>query len=643
MKHFYSFLTIILLCQLSISAQQTDSARTTLNEIVVTATKTETPYYAIGSSVSVITSKEIHERQLKTVVDVLREEPGLSIVEQGGPGKLAYVFMRGSNTNHTLVIVDGVTMNDASSPNNAFDFSTLNTNDVDRIEIVRGPQSTLYGSDAIAGIVNIITKQGTNKPQYSFSVEGGSNNYYRGNLSALGSYGKLHYAINATQNGSAGVSVADSRYGNTEKDDYSNTSFTSNLGYDLFLNTKLNIIYKYTKAKADLDQFDENWIFFRDDPNYTYNSEEQLFKGSVSLSLFEGKWQQQLNSSLIKKNSSTLDLVDFIRPNTSSDSYNKSQRIKFDWQNNLQFIKNHKVIFGIETSTESATTSSNSSIFGASAFPEQSIRTTGFYLQDQISVANSLFTSIGLRYDYNQKFGGVATFRIASAYFFSTTGTKLKMSYGSGFKAPSLFYLFDPMFGNPDLQPEKSKGWDIGIDQNFADGKYNFSVTYFDLKLENMFGFDSNFRTINIAEASSNGFEFSASAINIQHFSLNASYTHTVTKDEYRLSPDFDKPLLRRPKNQASIVANYRMNDRTNFNLQLRYVGERDDKDFSTYSASRVTLSDYTLVNLSASYKLFNYLELTARIENLFDKQYEEVLYYGTLGRSFYVGMNLGL
>ncbi|MCL6098204.1 MAG: TonB-dependent receptor, partial [Bacteroidetes bacterium] len=246
----------------------------------------------------------------------------------------------------------------------------------------------------------------------------------------------------------------------------------------------------------------------------------------------------------------------------------------------------------------------------------------------------------GFRYDNNEKFGGVTTFRIAPAYFFNATGTKLKMSYGTGFKAPSLFYLFDPAFGNPDLKPEKSIGWDAGIEQYFEKGKLSFGVTYFDLKLENMFGFDSNFRTVNIAKASSRGLEFTASVINIRNISLNTSYTYTETKDDYKLSPDFDKPLLRRPKNQASIIANYRLNEKTNFNLQLRYVGERDDKDFSTYPAARVTIPEYTLVIFAASYRFLNYLELTARIENLFDKQYEEVLYYGTLGRSFYAGLN---
>jgi vitamin B12 transporter len=411
---------------------------------------------------------------------------------------------------------------------------------------------------------------------------------------------------------------------------------------DLSPKTKLDFIYKFSQAETSLDQSEK----YGDDPNFIYNIEEHLFMGGIKTAFVDNMWQQQFTASLIKRFNHSLDLTDPSHPNLSSDSYNLAQRVKFNWQNNLRVVENNLITFGIESETETARTSYYcTSDWGPfdSVFPEQSIRTTGFYLQDQISVANSFFTSIGVRYDDNQKFGGVTTFRIAPAYFISTTGTKLKMSYGSGFKAPSLFYLFDPMFGNPVLQPEKSKGWDIGIDQNFKDGKYNFSITYFDLKLENMFGFDSNFRTSNIAEASSNGFEFSASAINIQHFSLNASYTYTITKDDYKLSPDFDKPLLRRPKDQISIVANYRVSDRINFNLHFRYVGERDDKDFSIYPSARVTIPDYTLVNLAASYKIINYLELTARVENLFDKQYEEVLYYGTLGRSFYVGMNLTL
>lgn len=642
MKHLYSFLLIFLFFQFTVSAQQSDSVKTTLSEIVITANKTETPYYALGSSVSIITSEDISRQNLRTVVDVLRELPGLTITQQGGPGKLAYVYTRGSNSNHTLVIIDGVKMNDASSPNNAFDFSTLNTNDVERIEIVRGPQSTLYGSEAIAGVINIITKQGTDKPQFIFSGEGGSSNYYRGNLSAQGKYGILSYAVTATRNGSDGISSSDSQFGNTEKDRYTNNSFFSRFGFNISSIAKLDLLYKFTKIETALDQSER----LGDDPNFNFNIEEQLFKSRLSLSLFDGRWQQQINASLVKRFSRSLDLVDQAHPNLSSDGFNKADRVKFDWQNNFRFIENNLITFGIETETEKTNSSYvSTSDWGPfeSIFPEQSTRTTGIYLQDQFSFKNSLFVSAGVRLDNNQKFGSVATYRIAPAYYFNTTGTKLKISFGTGFKAPSLFYLFDPAFGNPDLQPEKSIGWDAGIEQYFIKGKFSIAFTYFNLKLENMFGFDAMFRTVNIAQASSQGFEVVASVFDLNNFSANVNYTYTKTKDEYELSADYGKALLRRPKHQASFNINYKLNADINLNAQFLYVGEREDKNFSTFPAERVAIPDYTLVNLSASYKLFSYLELTGKIENLFDKKYEEVLNYGTLGRSFYAGLNVSL
>ena len=642
MKHLYSFLLIFFLTGFFISAQQSDSVKTTLSEIVVTANKTETPYYALGSSVSIITSEDISRQNLRTVVDLLRGMPGLTITQQGGPGKLAYVYTRGSNSNHTLVIIDGVKMNDASSPNNAFDFSTLNTNDVERIEIVRGPQSTLYGSEAIAGVINIITKRGTDKPQYNFSGEGGSNNYYRGNLSAQGKSGILSYAITATQNGSDGISASDARFGNKEKDRYTNNSIYSRLGFDLSSTAKLDLLYKFTKMETALDQNEK----LGDDPNFNFNIEEQLVKSGLNLSFFEGKWQQQFSASLVKRFSRSLDLVDQVHPKLSSDGFNKADRVKFDLQNNLHFIENNLITFGIETEVEKTNSSYvSTSDWGPfeSIFPEQSIRTTGIYLQDQINITNSLFASVGLRYDNNQKFGSVSTYRIASAYYFNTTGTKLKMSFGTGFKAPSLFYLFDPAFGNPDLQPEKSIGWDAGFEQYFNEGKFSIAFTYFDLKLENMFGFDAMFRTVNIAQASSQGFEVVASVFDLNNFTANANYTFTKTKDEYELSADYGKALLRRPKHQASFNINYKFKTDINLNMRFLYAGEREDKDFSTFPAERVVISDYTLVNLSVSYKLLSYLELTGKIENLFDKQYEEVLNYGTLGRSFYAGLNINL
>ena len=220
---------------------------------------------------------------------------------------------------------------------------------------------------------------------------------------------------------------------------------------------------------------------------------------------------------------------------------------------------------------------------------------------------------------------------------------KLKPLTAQDFKAPSLYFLFEPVYGNPDLKPEKSIGWDLGFDQSLFQNKIIFGITYFNLGLTDMFGYDENYKEINIAKASSRGLEFYTTLNFFAKLIVNANYTYNKTLDEYNLSDDYNKSLIRRPENQVSVNLNYMINDAMNINSELKYVSGSFDKDFSTYPAQRVKLPDYALINISASYKIFYFLELTGRIENLFDKKYEEVLYYGTLGRSFYAGLNVNL
>ncbi len=641
MKFLRNFFLLFILLSRMLYSQQ-DSIKTTLNEIVISATKTETPYFAIGSSISIITTEMIQKYQIKTVTDALRIIPGITITQQGGPGKMTYAYIRGTNSNHTLVVLDGVTMNDASSPSNAFDLSELNTNDISRIEVIKGPQSTLYGSDAIAGVINIITKKGSSKPSYSFEGETGANKYYRGNLYTSGVIGNLSYSINASQSASDGISAASSEYGNTEKDGFSNTTFSSNLFYTLNPEFKIGLLYKFGKSKSDLDQNEK----YGDDPNFTYRLEDHLWKLNLEGTSFNGIWEQSLSASYIKRFSQNLDLTDQVHPSLSSDAFNNANRFKIDWQNNLRFLPNNLITIGFEHEVESANTSYlSTSEWGPfdSIFPNQSLRNSGLYIQDQFNLNNSFFSTVGLRYDTNEKFGNVYTFRIAPCYYIKSTQTRFKATYGTGFKAPSLFYLFDPMFGNPNLQPEKSKGWDIGIEQFFENNNISIGLTYFGIELEDMFGFDANYKTINIDKASSNGFEFLGSVRLFPSLVLNGNYTFTQTKNESVGSADFGEKLLRRPKHQFSLYSNYQVNQELGINFIIKYIGERDDKDFGAYPAQRVTLSDYTLVDFSAQYNLFSNVTLKARMENLFDKRYEEVLYYGTLGRSLYIGLDVNM
>ncbi len=636
-----SFFLLVFLSPFILFAQN-DTIKTTLTEVVVSANKTETQYYSLASSVTVINSQEISASQAHSVFDLLKFIPGISVIQQGGIGKLSNTFIRGANPNHALVIVDGIEMNDASSPNNAFDFSSLSTYDVEKIEVVRGPQSTLYGSDAMAGVISIFTKQGTNKPVITFLGEGGSNRFYKTQLTASGKYSFIDYYVSANRNGTDGISSSNANYGNVEKDGFINNGITSKLRFNFSEKNNFQLMYKFTKAESKLDQNEK----FGDDPNYSYITEEQIFSGTLNWNSFDNKWEKIFKGSFIKRYGRTLDDYDEFHSSVYSDSYNKAERLKFEWQNNLRFMNNNLISIGFEHEIEKAYTSYYSeSSWGPyqSVFPEQSISTSSIYIQDQINISNRLFGSIGLRYDDNRKFGSVVTYRIAPAYYIGETGTKIKFTFGTGYKAPSLYYIFDPLFGNPDLKPEKSTGWDIGFDEYMGNGNINFGLVYFKLKFENMFGFDSNFKTINIAEASSHGFELITTFKNLLQFDITANYTFTETKDEYDKSDDFEKNLIRRPIHQASLNIYYKLNQKINLTAQLKYTGKRDDKDFSAYPVNRVTLTDYTIVNLAGTYKLFEYFEFTARIENLFDTDYEEVLYYGTSRRSFYAGVIINL
>ncbi|OGU55921.1 MAG: hypothetical protein A2V66_18430, partial [Ignavibacteria bacterium RBG_13_36_8] len=594
----------------------------------------------LASSFTLISSNEIYSQNKSSLIDYLREVPGLSITQQGGPGKISSLFMRGAKPYHTLVLIDGIEVNDPSSPNNAFDFASLQTNNIERIEIVRGPQSTLYGSDAMAGVVNIISKKGNGKPKLTLFSEGGSNGFWKGNAELNGSYSFLNYAVSYSKLNTKGVSAAGEKYGNNEKDGYQNNSFASRLGFDITDYLSLDLYYRFTNAKSDLDQSAKDG----DDPNFTYKLEEQLFKGTVNLSLFNGLWEQKISTFHTRRFSNTDDFVDDERPSTAMHNFVNAYRTKIELQNNLHFFKNNVVVVGVETEVEKANTELQSeSEWGPfeSIFPEQKVRTTGVYAQDQININNSFFASAGIRYDNHAKFGGQITYKIAPAYFISSTGTKIKATYGTGFKAPSLFYLFDPAFGNPNLKPEESKGWDAGIEQFLFNEKLVLGLTYFNMQFNNMFGFDQNYVTININNAETKGVELSVILKNISGFSASASYTYTDAVDKGDGTAGNEKPLLRIPRHKFVLSMNYDWQNKLNINTQLRYIGRREDEDFSVYPSERVTLTSYTIADLAASYQITELIRIYGRIENLFNTDYEEVLYYGTLGRSFYAGVAL--
>lgn len=640
MKLFiHCFILLVLILHNPIFSQS-DTLKAKLDEVVVTATRTETEIREIASSISTISRSDIEKRQFVSVTDLLNSSPSIFIPRQGGIGKLSNLFLRGGNSDHTLVLIDGIKANDPTSPNNSFDFGNLLSDDIERIEILRGPQSTLYGSNAMAGVINIITRKPGKTPALDLSGEGGSNNFYRGNISARGSFSGFNYSLNYSRVKTDGISAIKSNNGSSEKDGYKTNAVSSKIGYKFSNKVIANFLYDFQIGDSDIDKGSK----FGDDPNYKYKTEAQFIGANINLGLFNG-WQQKLSLGKYKRIANAENQFDAADSNYSRQ-YTIGNRYKINWQNEISVIKNNLITAGFDYEKETASSEFVSDgAWGpySSLFPDHFSELYGLYLQNQFKYKGDLFVTAGLRYDKHSKFGEAATFRIAPAYIIGITNTKIKATYGTGFKAPSLYNLFDPVFGNPDLKAEKSKGWDAGFEQYLFSNKLSFGFTYFSNNYDGLIGYDANYKPININRAKTEGLEFITSLNNFWGFNLSFSYTYTRAEDRSDGISEENKQLIRRPKNQSNLIINYNGLPKLNLNADIRYTGERFDNDFSNFIPNRVTLKSYTLVNFGASYKLIKQLTIFARIENLFNEKYEDVLFYGTLGRSFYAGVKLNL
>ncbi len=646
------FLLFIFLCSpaflfsQNLTVQKTDSSGIyKLSDVVVTANKYPTPSYEIANSITVIDSQEIADKNYNNVINLLNDVPGVSITQQGGPGELSSVYIRGGNADYTMVLIDGVEANMTNDPTDTYDFSNLSTDNIQRIEVLRGPQSTLYGSDALSGVINIITKKGKGQPKLNLFSEGGTYNTYKAGAALNGSYNIFNYSVSLSKFHSNGFSAASKKYGNTEKDGSTNYYLTSRFGLDLSKVINFNIFYRYNKSNTALDQ---HGGYFGDDPTYLQHINEYAFKTEADVTPLGQLLHSKISFSIFR-NFRGYSFDSTLYNPASSRSFYDGKRYHFEFQNNLNISDFYNVVAGFESDKQTANSNYyyNSDNFPYTSFlPLSSITSNGVYLENQVNLQNSMFANIGIRYENNQLFNSKVTYRIAPAFLIKQTDTKLKATLGTAFKAPSLYDLFDPTYGNKDLKPEESTGWDAGFEQFILNGKIHFGVTYFGNNFKNLFASDpnNNYRTININKAATSGIETEFEMRILKNLNVDANYTYTNTKDERQDPLYHNKPLLRRPKNKFSLDIYYTPVDKLSSNAQITYVGKRDDLNFlPDYSVVRVNLAPYTLINLSLNYLLTNYVQIYARIDNLLNEYYEQVYGYASAQFSIYGGVKLKL
>jgi vitamin B12 transporter len=599
-----------------------------LDTIVITATRTEKELRDIGSSITVITADEIADRQVFTVPELLRTVPGVDVVQSGGLGRTTSVFIRGANSDQTLVLIDGVEMNDPASPGNGYDFADLMTDDIERIEILRGPQSPLYGSNAIGGVINIITKKGRGGPHFTAMGEGGSYENFKIRGGVSGSTDLVNYNLTVSRLETQGFSAAEKRLGNPERDAYKNTTLNAGLGLTPLDNLDIQWNLRYIDANKDLDNCGGPGCDnpFRDDRT------QQLFTGLAGrLDLFDGFWEQSLSANYSYTDRDNRDgspgaFIPF--------SAFEGNRFRVRWQHDLYLHEANTLTVGVEDEEEWIRTD---------AIIKKSQNTAGYYLQDQIRLWDRSFTTAGVRFDDNDRFGGKVTWRVTQLLAIDEIGMRLKGSYGTGFKTPTLFQLFapgDPFFGplgNPNLGPETSSGWDVGFEQTLWDEHILFGASYFSNSFDNLIDFVGGRGFQNIDRAISEGVESYIEITPMEGLTLRGNYTYMHSRDN-----STGERLLRRPTNKGSVTINYRfLQDAANLNLNVIIVGRKDDLDFSAFPFRRETLPGYAVLNVAGSYQVNRYLQVFARVDNLFDKGYQEVLGFGTSGVAGYGGIKV--
>lgn len=582
-----------------------------LEEVVVTAAKVEEAVEETTSDVIVIKAGEIKKMNIRFVSDVFRDIPEINLVQNGGSGGTATVFLRGADPKHSLVMIDGIKVK--STTTGSFDFSGLNVDDIERIEIVKGPQSTLYGSEAMGGVINIITRKGEGKPKLYSSFEAGSYGTYKPSVSISGGSKQLDYRLTGSYYYTDGFSSAKS---GVEKDGYRDAAISGKFGLKPSEKVEFEFSGKYYYDRTELDGFNYVKRQAIDDTNYVQRGNHYMLSGKGKFYIIKN-WEQILTLSTVK------DALKAKDPDTAGNNYEITTGMgTIDWQHNLYFSDVYVLTGGAEYRNERGRNEGNF---------DDSVNNRALYLNNKLKLfSENLILNAGLRYDNHETAGSKTTYRVGALYDIKPIDLKIKGSHGTGFRAPSLNELFYPFYGNLTLKPEESTAWDIGFEKGILKDRASVSLTYFEQRYKNLIQTDSaTWLAANIARSEIKGVETAAKLKVMDHVNLKAGYTYLNAKDM-----DTGQRLSRRPEDKYNLGAEF-FTKEMSLLASYTFVGKRYD------SSVRRNLESYTLVNLSGDYKISKWLTVFARVDNLFNKQYEEAGSYKTPGFSIYGGVKV--
>lgn len=628
-------------------AETRDDGTIELSPVLVTEGLTPVEQEKSGRAFTVITGEQLERNQVRYVADALRQVPGFAVSRTGSFGGMTQVRVRGAEANHLLVLIDGVEASETSS--GEFDFGSLLVEDIDRIEVLRGPQSAFWGSNATAGVVNIITRRGERGGfRVNARTEAGTDGTFLGGVALSGGAENYDVALSGAFRRTDGFNISD--FGN-EKDGDRNTTLNGKFTVDLSENFTVDGTLRYVDRKSDVDGQDFSsggapdyapgpyYGLVIDSDDWTSTQE---FFGSV------GTTYVSLDGALTQKARFTGS--DVHRENFSDGmlSSNDGDRLNGTYQASYQFdtpgflAATHQITGGYEWERETFAPSHLDE-----TFRRESHSLVGEY---RGAFLDQLYLNVGVRRDFNDRFGDATTYSLSGAWKIPGSETRLHTSVGTGVTNPTFFeqfgYIPSTFAGNPDLVPEKSFGWDIGVEQGFFDRRLVLDVTYFNQDLTNeiatVFGGPPDFLSSPVnrdGKSKRQGVEVSATLDLFNGFSANATYTYTdATEQTFAGGPRLAE--VRRPEHSGSIGAAYVFYDnRARVFGEAVFNGRMEDVAFVPSLPPRVTLDAYTVVNIGGSFRFNDNFEAYGRVENLFDERYEEVFGYNTQGRTAFLGI----
>lgn len=598
---------------------------------IMSATGIPTDAKEIASSVTVITEEQIKRDQRRTLPDLLATVPGLNVVQTGGPGGQTSIFMRGTNADHVKVLIDGIEVNDPSQPKRQFDFGPMMTDDIERVEILRGPQSGLYGADAIGGVISITTKKGSGPAKWTATAEGGSFGTFNQKLQVSGGTPNINYAFSAAHNLVNSTPVTPLEVlapGQRRINDWSNNyTYTAKVGADLSDVFGVSFVGRYndTKLRITNDDFSGFPVVAPFDDRSLYVNHQFNGGADAVWKLFDGKFNNHVGVQYTDFSRGSMDPA---MPWQTFDG----DRTKYYWRSDLALAKGQTLLMGVERAIERAHTETT---FGGI---RGSNTNDGAYVELQSAFSDRFFVTSNVRHDENEAFGGHNTWRVAPAFLILETQTKLKASYGTGFHAPSLNQLFDPLSGNRNLQPEESRGYDYGFEQNLLEKRVTFGVTWFRNDIDNLISFSNAFPFpfINVNKAKTSGYESFVSAKITDRLQLRADYTHTIAVDAIT-----NTPLQRRPADKTSISAVWQAMDKLNVSATALWVSGWYDFDRFGLVFPAFKTSPYSIVNLAVNYAVNDSVTVFGRIDNLLDERYQNPIGFEKQGFGIYGGVRV--